>query len=100
MQFAYKVPSTLFKKFNFREYVKFGVISRKIDILSITVSLKFKSKILLHKYGTYNCDYLLHTIFYFYLIDFRLNTEISSQFCIFSVNHLTLLKDRFIKKIL
>ena len=35
----------------------------------ITAELKFNLKILLHKYDTYNCDYLLHTIFYFYPIN-------------------------------
>ena len=33
-----------FKKYNFCEYVKFGAISRKIDILTITASLKFESE--------------------------------------------------------
>ena len=33
-----------FKKYNYREYVKFGIISWKTDILSITASSKFKAK--------------------------------------------------------
>ena len=53
------------------------------------------------KYTFSHCDYLPHTTFHFDLIDFQLNTDISSQFCIFSPkNHLALLKDRFLKKML
>ena len=32
---------------------------------------------------TYNCDYLKHSTFRFNLIDFQLNTDFSSQFCMF-----------------
>ena len=42
-------------------------------------------KILLHICDTYNCDYLQHTSFCFYLIDFQLNTYLTSQFSIFIV---------------
>ena len=51
---------------------------------------------------TYHCDNLTHTTFRFYLIDFQLNTDFPSQFCIFlPQNHLTLLpKYRFLKKML
>ena len=31
----------------------------------------------------YNCDYLKHNTFRFNLIDFQLNTDFPSQFCIF-----------------
>ena len=31
----------------------------------------------------YNCDYLKHSIFRFNLIDFQLNTDFTSQFCVF-----------------
>ena len=31
----------------------------------------------------YNCDYFLHTIIRFYLIDFQLNKDFLSQFCVF-----------------
>ena len=31
----------------------------------------------------YHCDYLPHTTFRFYLIDFQLNTDFPSQFCVF-----------------
>ena len=34
---------------------------------------------------TYNCDYLQHSTFCFNLIDFQLNTDFLSQFCIFTV---------------
>ena len=40
-------------------------------------------KILLHICDTNNFDYLPYTIFCFCLNDFQLNTDFSSQFCIF-----------------
>ena len=40
-------------------------------------------KILLHMCDTYNFDYLKHSTFRFNLIDFQLNTDFPSQFCIF-----------------
>ena len=50
---------------------------------------------------TYHGDYLLHTTFRFHLIDLQLNTDFPFQFCVFwPQNHLTLLKDRFLKKML
>ena len=50
---------------------------------------------------TYDCNYLTHTTFRFYFIDFQLNTDFPSQFCIFLLqNHLALLKDQFLKKML
>ena len=56
---------------------------------------------LLHICDTYNCDYMPHTTFRFYAIDFQLNTDLSSQFYHFLPwNHLTLLKHRFLKKML
>ena len=39
--------------------------------------------ILLHICDTYNCDYLQHTTFCFYLIDFQLNTDFPYQFFFF-----------------
>ena len=42
-QLVYLFPIILLN-FNFCEYVKFGAILWKIDILSITAQLKFKSK--------------------------------------------------------
>ena len=46
-------------------------------------------KMLLHTCDTYNhhdnCDYLPHTVFHFYLIDFQLNTDFPFQFCVFTV---------------
>ena len=34
---------------------------------------------------TYNCYYLKHSTFRFNLIDFQLNTNFPSQFCVFFV---------------
>ena len=39
--------------------------------------------ILLHMCETYNCDYLKHSTFRFNFIDFQLNTDFPSQFCVF-----------------
>ena len=36
-------------------------------------------------WDTYNCDYLKYSTFRFDLIDFQLNTDFSSQFCVFTV---------------
>ena len=71
------------KKYDLCEYVKFGATSWKIDILSITASLKFESKNSFAHVNTYNCDYLQHSTFRFNLIDFQLNTDFPSQFCVF-----------------
>ena len=38
---------------------------------------------LLHMCDTYNCDYLKHSTFRFNLIDFQLNKDFPSQFCVF-----------------
>ena len=35
---------------------------------------------------TYNCDYLKHSTFRFNLIDFQLNIDFPSQFCVITVN--------------
>ena len=70
--FGLKSSNYTFKNHDFCEYVKFGAISLKFNILSITAWLKFESKILLNICDTYNCDYLLHTTFRFYLISFQL----------------------------
>ena len=45
---------------------------------------------------TCNFDYVTHTMFCFYWIDFQLNADFPSQFYFF----LALLKDRFLKKML
>ena len=34
-------------------------------------------------YDAYTCDYLKHRPFCFDLIDFQLNTDFPSQFCVF-----------------
>ena len=50
---------------------------------------------------TYNCDYLEYSTFCFNLIDFQLNTDFPSQFCVFlRQNRLALFKDRFLKEML
>ena len=67
----------------FCKNMKFGAISWKFDILSITASLKLNFKNSLHMCYTYNCDYLKHSTFRFNLIDFQLNTDFSFQFCVF-----------------
>ena len=58
------------KNYDSCEYVKFGAISWKFDILSITCV-------------TYDCDYLQHSTFRFNVIDFQLNTDFPSQYCLF-----------------
>ena len=68
----YTLKTTIFVN----NYVKFWTISWKFDILSSS-NLKF----LLHLCDTYNCDYLQHSTFRFYLINFQLNTDYPSQFC-------------------
>ena len=45
---------------------------------------------------SYNYDYLPHTIFRFYLIEFQLNTDFATQFCILYRKLLVLLTDRFL----
>ena len=71
-----------------------GQFFEKIDILSKTVWLKFESKNPI--FDTYNYDYLPHTIFRFYLIEFQLNTDFATQFCILYRKLLVLLTDRFL----
>ena len=78
----------------------FGAISWK-KWYSITEHWSSNLKILLHMCDTYNCDYLQHSTFLSNFIDFQLNTDFPSQFCVFyRKNHLALLKDRFLKKML
>ena len=61
-----------------------GQYRKKIDIhLSVIAWLKLELKNLLHMRDTYNCDYLKHSTFHFNLINFQLNTDFCSQFCIF-----------------
>ena len=38
---------------------------------------------------TYNYDYLKHSTFHFNLIDFQLNTDFPSQFCVFFYRKIT-----------
>ena len=37
----------------------------------------------MHLSDTYDCNYLQHTTFCFYLIDFQLDTDFPFQFCMF-----------------
>ena len=52
-------------------------------ILSITAYWSSNLKILLHMYDIYNCDYLQCKTFRFNLIDFQLNRDFPSKFCVF-----------------
>ena len=61
--------------------MKMWKFSWKIDILSISSDVKVLLYMYIH--DTYNCDYLLHTTFRFYLIYFQLNTDCPSQFYVF-----------------
>ena len=49
---------------------------------------------------TYNCDYLPHTTFCFFLINFQLNTNFLPNFAFLPSNHIALIKDQFLKKML
>ena len=78
-------------KITISEYVKFGAISWKCDILSITARSKLKSKSpFAHVCDTHDCGYLPHTILLFPLnkkcfINFQLNTDFPSIFAFFTV---------------
>ena len=65
-------PIVLKRNNDFGKCVKFGAISRKCDILSITAWLEFESEIpfAYAVCGTYNCDYLPHTTFRLYFYQF------------------------------
>ena len=67
----------------FGENVIFGAISCTFDILLIIAQLKFNLKLILHTCDKCNCDYLPHITFCFYLIDFQLNIDLPSHFCVF-----------------
>ena len=67
--------------------------NRKLTILLITAVQIWNS------FCTYNCNYLPHTTFHFYLINFLSNTDFPSQY-FFTKNHLVLLKDLVLKKML
>ena len=49
------------------------------QLLNWSLNLEF----LLHMCDTYNCDYLKHSTFCFNFINFQLNTDFPSQFCVF-----------------
>ena len=74
------------KNYDFCEYVKFGATSWKNWYLVNNCLIKVQiQKIFLHIGDTYNCHYLQHTTFRFYLFNFQLNTDFPSQFCVFTV---------------
>ena len=95
-QLVYQSPIML-KNNAFCEYVKFGVISWKFDILLITALLKFESKIpFAHVWHVSFWLSAAHHISYL-LNRFSLKYGFSFQILrVFTVNHL---KDRFLKKI-
>ena len=85
--------------------MKLEAISKKKWYFVNNCLIKVRSsnlKILLHTCDTYNWDYLPHTTFCFYLIDFKLNTNISLPIILLSliVKSPTLLKNRFLKNLL
>ena len=86
--------SVILKKYKFCEHRKFGSISWDIDILSIIAYIKFESKILHMCYSCY-CNYCPHSKFFFYLINFQLNTDFPPQFCIFRVKSLSITSRSF-----
>ena len=75
---------------------------KKKDILSTAAKFSWNLKrILLHTCATYNCDFLQQTIIPFSPNRFPVwNSFFSSQFRIFPLYHLVLLRDRFLKKML
>ena len=52
---------------------------RKNLIVSITLEFESKNPSA-HMWHTYDCEYLPHTTFHFYLIDFQMNTDYPSGF--------------------
>ena len=90
-----------FQNYEFCENVKFGAISLKIDILHISACLKFESKS--------SFAHMWHTIIVIIWrtpLSFQLNRfSVKYRFpfpilCFLPQNHLALLKDRFLKKML
>ena len=67
-------------------FVKMWNLGQYLEILifcQYLLNWSSNLKILLHMCDTYNCDYLKHSTFRFNLIDFQLNTDFPSQFCVF-----------------
>ena len=61
----------------------FGQFREKLIFCQELLYWSSNLKILLHMSDTYNCDNLKHSTFRFNLIDFQLNTDFPSQFCVF-----------------
>ena len=88
-------------KYDFWEYGKFGAISLKNDILSITAQFRFESKssfvhmwhMLLWLSDAHHISFLLNRFSVKYRFLFPILRFLPQ-------NHLTLLKDRFLKKLL
>ena len=68
------------------KFVKMGNLGQyRENLIFCQLLLNWSSnlKILLHMCDTYNCDYLKHSTLRFNLIDFQLNADFPSQFCVF-----------------
>ena len=68
------------------KFVKMGNLGQYLEnLIFCQYLLNWSSnlKILLHMCDTYNFDYLKHSTLRFNLIDFQLNTDFPSQFCVF-----------------
>ena len=68
------------------KFVKMGNLGQyRENLIFCKLLLNWSSniKILLHMCDTYNCDYLKHSTLRFNLIDFQLNTDFPSPFCVF-----------------
>ena len=60
------------------------ISSKNQSYVTVNICLiKFQISKSFSTYVPYNCIYLRHTTFRFYLIDFQLNTDSSSQLCVF-----------------
>ena len=70
------------------------IFTKSYNFARVAPSLSSDLHILLHICDTSNYDYQAHTIFRVCLIDFQLNTDFPSQFCVFYRK----IKDRFLKK--
>ena len=68
------------------KFVKMGNLGQYLEILifgQYLLNWSSNLKILLHMCDTYNFGYLKHSTLRFNLIDFQLNTDFLSQFCVF-----------------
>ena len=63
--------------------MKLGAIRGKILYFINNYLIKAQMLNFFCTFVAYNCDYLPHSTFCFYLIDFQLNTGFPSRFCAF-----------------